>query len=222
MLIRRTERQARRMTLAAFASQSDRGFDRRTFLRRSGLAVGGLAILGALPLASVRRAKAGPPPAPGATVTVHKNICTHCAVGCTVTAEVSNGVWIGQEPSWDSPINRGSHCAKGASVRELVHSERRLKYPMKLVNGEWTRIKWDQAINEIGDKMMKIRREIGARIGLLARLGKILQRRHLYLPQVGGVLGHQQPGPPGAHLPFDHRHRRGQYLGLRRDDQQLQ
>jgi formate dehydrogenase major subunit len=38
-------------------------------------------------------------------------------VGCTVTAEVQNGVWIGQEPSWDSPINRGTHCAKGASVR---------------------------------------------------------------------------------------------------------
>ena len=53
-------------------------------------------------------------------MTIHKSICTHCAVGCTVTAEVSNGVWIGQEPSWDSPINRGSHCAKGASVRELV------------------------------------------------------------------------------------------------------
>ena len=27
----------------------------------------------------------------------------------------------------------GSHCAKGASVREHAHSERRLKYPMKLV-----------------------------------------------------------------------------------------
>ena len=135
--------------------------DRRAFLRRSGLAAGGLAALGALPLASVRKAKAGPPPAPGAAVTIHKNICTHCAVGCTVTAEVSNGVWIGQEPSWDSPINRGSHCAKGASVRELVHSERRLKYPMKLANGQWTRVSWDQAINEIGDKMMEIRQKSG-------------------------------------------------------------
>ena len=60
-------------------------------------------------------------PAHGAAVTIRKNICTHCSVGCTVTAEVANGVWIGQEPSWDSPINRGSHCAKGAAVRETVH-----------------------------------------------------------------------------------------------------
>ena len=162
MLIKRTERQARQGSLAALASQATKGLDRRSFLRRSGLAAGGLAALGALPLASVQKAKAGPPPAKGATVTIRKSVCTHCAVGCTVTAEVSNGVWIGQEPSWDSPINRGSHCAKGASVRELVMGERRLKYPMKLVNGEWTRIKWDQAIDEIGDKLMAIRQKSGS------------------------------------------------------------
>ena len=161
MLIKRTERQARQGSLAALASQNDNGLDRRGFLRRSGLAAGGLAALGALPLASVRKAQAGPPVAKGTAVTIRKSICTHCAVGCTVTAEVSNGVWIGQEPSWESPINRGSHCAKGASVRELVMGERRLKYPMKLANGQWTRIKWEQAINEIGDKLTDIRQKSG-------------------------------------------------------------
>jgi formate dehydrogenase major subunit len=161
VLIKRTERQAHRGSLAALATQSTSAVDRRTFLRRSGLVAGGLATLGALPLASVRKAEAGPPPAKGATVTIRKNVCTHCSVGCTVTAEVSNGVWIGQEPSWDSPFNRGSHCAKGASVRELVMGERRLKYPMKLVNGQWTRIKWDQAIDEIGDKLNEIRQKSG-------------------------------------------------------------
>jgi formate dehydrogenase major subunit len=162
MLIKRTERQARRGALAgALQSQSDGGLDRRSFLRRSGLVAGGLATLGALPLASMRKAAAGPPAAPGAQVTIRKNICTHCSVGCTVVAEVSNGVWIGQEPGWESPLNRGSHCAKGASVRELVHGDRRLKYPMKLVNGQWTRLSWEQAIDEIGDKLMAIREKSG-------------------------------------------------------------
>ena len=162
MLIKRTERQARRGGLAsALQSQSDGGLDRRAFLRRSGLVAGGLATLGALPLASVRKAEAGPPPPAGAQVTIRKNICTHCSVGCTVVAEVANGVWIGQEPGWDSPLNRGSHCAKGASVRELVHGDRRLKYPMKLVNGQWTRVSWDQAIDEIGAKLLAIREKSG-------------------------------------------------------------
>ena len=74
---------------------------------------------------------------------------------------MQNGVWIGQEPGWESPINRGSHCAKGAATRELVHGDRRLKYPMKLVNGQWTRISWDTAINEIGDKLNEIRAKSG-------------------------------------------------------------
>jgi len=163
MLVRRSERQGRRGMLAgALQGVPDRGLDRRSFLRRSGLVAGSLATMGALPLTSVRQAQAGPPPAPGAQVTIRKSICTHCSVGCTVTAEVSNGVWIGQEPSWDSPINRGSHCAKGAAVRELVHGDRRLRYPMKLVNGQWTRVAWDQAINEIGDKLTAIRGSSGA------------------------------------------------------------
>ena len=50
---------------------------------------------------------------------------------------------------------------KGAAVREHAHGERRLKYPMKLVGGKWTRLSWDDAINEIGDSMMKIREESG-------------------------------------------------------------
>ena len=151
MLIKRKERDIRRRPLADQVSPPNGSLDRRAFLRRSGLTAGGVAAIGALRLGSVRKAEAGPPPPAGAQVTVRKSICTHCAVGCTVTAEVANGVWIGQEPSWDSPINRGSHCAKGAAVRELVHSERRLRYPMKLTGGQWTRVSWDQAINEVGD-----------------------------------------------------------------------
>jgi len=161
VLIKRTERQTRRSNLAAtVGNQTAGGLDRRNFLRRSGLVATGLATIGALPLATVRKAEAAGPNVAGATI--RKSICTHCSVGCTVTAEVSNGVWVGQEPSWDSPINRGSHCAKGASVRELVSGERRLKYPMKLTGGKWQRVSWDVAINEIGDKLMAIRGRSGS------------------------------------------------------------
>ena len=159
MLIKRTERQTRRSNLAAtIGNQAGNGLDRRSFLRKSGLVATGLATIGALPLATVQKAAANPN-VPGATI--RKSICTHCSVGCTVLAEVSNGVWVGQEPAWDSPINRGSHCAKGAAVRELVSGERRLKYPMKLTGGKWQRVSWDAAINEIGDKLMAIRDKSG-------------------------------------------------------------
>ena len=151
MLIKRLDRRIRRGSLSATKAVAATALDRRTFLQRSGVTASALAALGALPLAGVRTLEAGPQPIPDAPVATRKNICTHCSVGCTVIGEVQNGVWIGQEPAWDSPINRGSHCAKGAAVRELVHGGRRLKYPRKLVDGRWTRRAWDEAIEESGE-----------------------------------------------------------------------
>jgi len=108
VLIKKSERQARRGALAAaLATQCGGVVDRRSFLRRSGLAAGALSVLGGLPLTGVRKAQAAGT-APSQAV-LRKNICTHCSVGCTVIAEVENGVWVGQEPGWESPINRGSH-----------------------------------------------------------------------------------------------------------------
>ncbi|MGB0683672.1 MAG: formate dehydrogenase subunit alpha [Magnetovibrionaceae bacterium] len=136
--------------------------DRRTFLKRSGLTAGGLAVAAAVPLGNTRPAEAAMQGgAVSKDVKKVKSVCTHCSVGCTVVAEVDKGVWVGQEPGFDSPINLGAHCAKGASVREHAHAERRLKYPMKLEGGKWKRITWDEAVNEIGDKMLSIREQSG-------------------------------------------------------------
>ncbi|MCB1473146.1 MAG: molybdopterin-dependent oxidoreductase, partial [Rhodobiaceae bacterium] len=160
MLRKKTEGAARSARLAQILSDvAATTIDRRTFLRRSGLAVGGLAAASAISGSMVRKAEAAGP-ATGAAE-IRKSICTHCSVGCTVIAEVQGGVWTGQEPGYDSPFNLGAHCAKGASVREHAHGDRRLKYPTKLVGGKWTKISWDDAINEIGDQMLKIREESG-------------------------------------------------------------
>ena len=132
--------------------------DRRAFLRGSGLAIGGLATAAAVVGSNVKPAQAA---GAGMAAEIKKSVCTHCSVGCTVVAEVQNGVWTGQEPGWDSPINLGAHCAKGASVRETASGERRLKYPMKLSGGKWVRMSWDDAINEIGDQMLDIRKQSG-------------------------------------------------------------
>ncbi|MFT5893642.1 MAG: formate dehydrogenase major subunit [bacterium] len=134
--------------------------NRRTFLKNSGLTAGGAALAISAGPSMLRKARAAENYAKAGVETelIH-SICTHCSVGCGVVAEVQNGVWTGQEPDNDSPINMGAHCAKGASVREHGHGERRLKYPMKLVGGKWTRVSWDQAITDIGDQMLKIREE---------------------------------------------------------------
>ena len=132
--------------------------DRRTFLKRSGLVAGGAAFASQLPYNVMGKAEAADEPR---KTEVKRTVCTHCSVGCAIDAVVENGVWVRQEPVFDSPINLGAHCAKGAAVREhgMTHDSRRLRYPMKLVGGKYQRISWDQAINEVGDKILAIRKE---------------------------------------------------------------
>ncbi len=137
--------------------------DRRAFLRKSGLGAGGAAIAAMLPFTFMKEAAAEKRkiPRPDVKIEYRRSVCTHCSVGCGVIAELQNGVWIGQEPDMDSPINLGSHCTKGASVRHHGFADQRTRYPMKLQNGRWNRISWDQAIEEIGNKFLKIREESG-------------------------------------------------------------
>ncbi|MDH3446616.1 MAG: formate dehydrogenase subunit alpha [Gammaproteobacteria bacterium] len=133
---------------------------RRTFLRNSGLMAGGAALATTITPVMMKKADAAVSNTGGKIEQV-KTVCTHCSVGCGIIAEVQNGVWTGQEPAFDHPFNKGAHCAKGASIREHGHGERRLKYPTKLVDGKWKKISWDEAINEIGDKMLEIREKSG-------------------------------------------------------------
>ncbi len=135
--------------------------DRRSFLKRSGLVAGGSAIASQLPYNMIGSADAADAAKTEAGVEVKRTVCTHCSVGCAIDAVVKNGVWIRQEPVFDSPLNLGGHCAKGASIREHGHGEHRLKYPMKLVNGKYQKISWDQALSEISDKLLTIRKESG-------------------------------------------------------------
>ncbi len=143
----------------ALAGAVNGSMNRRAFLRNSGLAVGGAALATAAPVGMIKKARAASDGK--STVKKIKSVCTHCSVGCTVIAEVDNGVWTGQEPGFESPFNLGGHCAKGAAVREHAHNERRLKYPMKLEGGKWKRVSWEKAIDEIGDKMLEIRKSSG-------------------------------------------------------------
>ena len=168
MLLTRKSADAGTSSSRTFVDNLSRGLsraiptmDRRKFLRRSGLGVG--AGMAATQLMLVRKADAASPSAAGGAskVEVKRTVCGHCSVGCAVDAVVDNGVWVRQEPVFDSPINLGAHCAKGAALREHGHGEYRLKYPMKLVGGKYKRISWDEALGEISARMLELKKQSG-------------------------------------------------------------
>ena len=136
--------------------------DRRAFLKRSGVGVGaGIAVSQLNLIQNVRAAETKAMLDGKGKIEIKRTVCSHCSVGCAVDATVENGVWVRQDPVFDSPINLGAHCAKGAALREHGHGDYRLRYPMKLVDGKYQKISWDQALDEIAEKMKGIRSKFG-------------------------------------------------------------
>ncbi len=143
---------------SSIASGLAKTMDRRSFLKRSGVGAGaGAIVAGGVALPAMDKVQAQE----AKKVEIKRTICTHCSVGCAIDAVVENGVWVRQEPVFDSPINLGAHCAKGAAIREHGHGEYRLKKPMKLVAGKYVAISWEQALTEISARLLELRKTSG-------------------------------------------------------------
>jgi anaerobic selenocysteine-containing dehydrogenase len=66
----------------------------------------------------------------------------------------------------DHPINRGVICERGRLMPEHVYHPQRLNHPLKRVGkkggGEWQKISWDQALDEVAAKLSALRDRYGA------------------------------------------------------------
>jgi anaerobic selenocysteine-containing dehydrogenase len=102
--------------------------------------------------------------------------CPHdCPDACSVliTVESVNGpgsptraTKIQGDPS--HPVTRGFLCAKVAKYLDRVYSADRVLYPLRRVGakgantGDWRRISWDEALDEIATRFAAISREFGS------------------------------------------------------------
>ena len=118
-----------------------------------------------------------------------KTICSICSAGCGMIAEVHNGVWVRQDVAQDHPISEGSHCCKGIDQIDLIKSKQRLKFPLKKVNGKWKRLSWEKAINEISEKMLKLRKESGPDMAMFLGSAKFNLQQAFYFRKFAAMWG---------------------------------
>ena len=91
--------------------------------------------------------------------TIVPTTCFNCEAACGLTAFVDNAT--GQiakfEGNPEHPASRGRNCAKGPATLNQVHDPERVLYPLKRSgprgSGQWERIAWDQALDEIGARI---------------------------------------------------------------------
>ena len=127
---------------------------RRTFLKGSAAAVGGAVALGF----DLKRARAEMRELKISRTTETRSICPYCAVSCGVIVHTLGDKAKNVAPSVvhvegdpDAPINRGTLCPKGATLKDDINNPNRLMSPKvrKPGSDHWEDITWDEAIAKI-------------------------------------------------------------------------
>ncbi|MBQ9000330.1 MAG: molybdopterin-dependent oxidoreductase, partial [Eggerthellaceae bacterium] len=96
---------------------------------------------------------------------IKRTACYMCWQQCEVKCRYKDGVLKEIEPCPEGFVGGGFTCERVKAAPEFHYSDKRLNYPMKRTGergeGKWERISWEQALDEIADKLVKIRDEFG-------------------------------------------------------------
>ena len=104
-----------------------------------------------------------------ARTTQTHSVCPYCAVGCSVVIHTLGDKARNVKPSVvhiegdpDSPINRGTLCAKGITLKHFVVNDQRLTRPLYRAPGgtEWKVISWEEAVDRMA-RLIKETRDQG-------------------------------------------------------------
>jgi len=135
----------------------------------------------------------------GDATTVLKSVCRSCHGGCGVLLHVRGDRLVKVEGDRESPLNHGRLCPIGTVTLDLVYHPDRLQYPQRRVgargSGQWHRISWDQALDEISERLLAIRDQFGAEA---IALGTGTGRHHIrWVSRFGHALGTPNWCEPG-------------------------
>lgn len=95
-----------------------------------------------------------------------RSYCGLCHPRCGLLLEVEGGRIVGVKGDPGHRISRGRICERGLLTAEHVHHPDRMNYPLKRKgetgSGQWQRLTWDQALDEVAEKLDGLREKYGA------------------------------------------------------------
>ncbi len=87
----------------------------------------------------------------------YKSVCSlDCWDRCSIIVSINDKNQASIAGDHEHPITRGFLCQKGLQHLSQRNSPERITRPMKKVDGEWRPIQWQEAIKEIGDKLIQL------------------------------------------------------------------
>ncbi|HEY1364572.1 MAG TPA: molybdopterin-dependent oxidoreductase [Xanthobacteraceae bacterium] len=130
---------------------------------------------------------------------VYRSVCRSCHGGCGVLLHVVDGRLVKVEGDRESPLNHGRLCPMGTVAVDLVYHPDRLKHPLRRAGPRggqrWQRISWDEALDEISERLLAIRDKLGPEA---IALGTGTGRHHIrWVSRFGHALGTPNWCEPG-------------------------
>ncbi|WP_218252828.1 molybdopterin-containing oxidoreductase family protein, partial [Candidatus Magnetobacterium casense] len=99
-------------------------------------------------------------------VTTHRSICRVCHGGCGAIVYSDGRRVLRVKGDVQSPISRGWMCIKGLKSADIANHPQRLTTPLKRKGqrgqGLWQKISWQEALDEIAQKIDDLRIQHGA------------------------------------------------------------
>ena len=90
--------------------------------------------------------------------------CTLCYHSCGTRVTIEDGRATKIRGLESHPVNKGRLCPKGANALDVIYSPDRLKLPLKRSNGGFEEISWDRALDEIAQKLIRLKEEFGPQV----------------------------------------------------------
>ncbi len=94
-----------------------------------------------------------------------RSACIGCHGVCQVLVHMEDDRVVKITGDRESPTSRGYICPKGVAAVELLYHPDRLRYPLKRAGkkgeNKWERISWDDALDEMTERLRAIRKESG-------------------------------------------------------------
>ncbi len=157
---------------------------RRSFLKAAGATSLGAAAAGSLGFGGGALAALAQEEAVPENEEIVSTICSaNCFQACMLNAHVRDGKVVKMSRGdYPEEIYSGC-CLRGLSIPERTYSDNRLKYPLKRVEGtergagEWERISWDQAIDEITTQLKAIGKSTARELSRLVSLRAIIEAK---------------------------------------------
>ncbi len=101
-------------------------------------------------------------------VVIKKSICAMCANNCGILVYVKDGKVLKICGNPDNPLSRGFTCKRLASAVQWLNHPDQLMYPLKRVGqrgeGKWKRITYEEAMDEIAEKLKDLKEKYGPQI----------------------------------------------------------